>query len=160
MSLLPLLIVVVFFMIVAAGILWVVLRAIRKEAEVMPRQAPLAPPREEALRALGKLEQGMGGMESREVALNVTEIIKRYLERQYQVDLKSHTTDEYYTAVSQGSARVPYELAQGLADLFTYCDALKFQAPEESEAHKQQIMEQAVYIVQAEVQPHPENPVG
>ncbi len=155
-SLLPILLVLVFFVAIAGLIIWIVMRAILNEAKVLPKEVKLAPPRQEAMQRMRELEAAMGEMDARQMATEITEMIKRFLERHYGVDLKSHTTNEYYAALQEGSSGVPHELGQGLVDLFAYLDALKFQRPEDAEAHKQQILQQAVFIVEAEVEPVPQ----
>jgi len=144
----PLWLVIVVGLILFAIAATVLVFFLRKMNKNMPGRTQAAMhPRQEALSRLGQLSSQMSRMDSNVVAVEVTAIVKRFLERHYGVDLKSHTTGEYYDAIRMGKVQVPEELAQALANLFHFCDALKFQAPEESEQNKQHMMEQAAAIV-------------
>ena len=99
------------------------------------RPTPPVPPVGEAFEALKRLESShlpsRGEFDSYYVQL--TSIIRRYIERQASIPASTQTTQEFLAAAAQ-AAQLNAEARQILDDLLTYADQVKFAQRSSTEA--------------------------
>ena len=153
-SLITVLKILAVMLLVVGALTGIVVYLVRKKMNQVSQPVVLRP-REEAVRALDAVERGLEGLTISRVALELSAIIKRFLSREFQLNLESQTTDESWNSVDEWSERIPGEMIDPIAQFLQWCDAYKFQHPEDSDSEKRQLLEHAKMIVQRTRPPVP-----
>lgn len=98
------------------------LRFPRKLAD--PRIIPAVSPEEEALRGLDKLAASLAAVEPKAFYIQITQILKQYLERRLEAPVLEMTSTETLAFVKAHAWAAPHAVA--LRDLVTSADLVKF----------------------------------
>jgi len=108
----------------AAGLVALFRRLRFPRKPVDPRVIPAVTPEEEALSGLAALESGKSVMEARAFYIQLSQILKQYLERRLNAPVLEMTSTETLAFVKNHSWTSPH--AVGLRDLVTAADLVKF----------------------------------
>lgn len=141
------------------ALLYTVARRLRsRDEEPAPARAALERPAHEiALEALSSLE-GSGMLERGEVKeyhIEVSDILRTYVERRYRVDALEMTTREVLLGLER--ARVDDSFREGLSAFLEQCDMVKFAKVRPGPDQSRQVLELGRRLVQRSV-PRAEGP--
>jgi hypothetical protein len=107
-------------------IIFVYFRFFNKKKIAAERQIPLLPPYDEAINAINELERQkylQRGL-TREYVFNLSEILKRYIERRFEINASEFTTEEVVAWL--GVSGLDTKLKQSVEWFFRTSDPVKF----------------------------------
>ena len=137
-------------LLVLGTVAFFVIRVIRQKRPVKSAKDRLALPRTEAIARIHALQAQAATAENGFLALELNRALKRFLARQYNADLQSLTTEEFWNSSEKWSAKLPSELTEATVGFFQTCDSLKYQPSADSPEAKQELIDHATAIVQYE----------
>jgi hypothetical protein len=146
----------VLVVLVVVAAVWWWRRRLRPLVVPLPAPIPLLPPAEEALAALARLEAAdlVGTGAFKEFYLGLTTILRRYLERRFEVAALERTTEEFL-AETRGDPRFAGPECQPLAGLLAEADLVKFAEMRPAAAAAQSALAACRQLVEA-TRPRPE----
>jgi hypothetical protein len=112
-------------------------------APVFPRVTAVA----RALERLGELRGRMEGMEAKPFASEISEIVRVFLEEQFE-HRAAHQSTEEFLAEARESTRLTAKQQEGLEDFLVCCDLAKFALKPLEETRKRDLLESAFGLVQ------------
>lgn len=136
---------VIIFVILVLKVLQVVGRFQLKRAPAGPK---LPPARSEASFELQRVQTDASGLSLGAMALDLSRLLKNYLDREYGADLHNLTTQEYWETVDTWRGKLPEELLNPVAGFLERCDEIKFQGDAGNEADKTALLAAAREIIE------------
>jgi len=112
-----------------------------------PREREGVPPRREAEEGLRAVQASIAERGTTEVAVELSRIMRRYVDRLWQTGLTHQTTQEHWEEAGEGFSMLPEEPAHRLARFLESCDALKYEGTEISRREKEDLVSLAVQLV-------------
>jgi MYXO-CTERM domain-containing protein len=118
-------------------------RRVAASAPVFPSVTAVA----RALERLGELRGRMEGMGAKPFALEVSEIVRVFVEEQFE-HRAAHQSTEEFLAEARELARLTAKQQEGLEDFLVCCDLAKFALKPLEETRKRDLLESAFGLVQ------------
>jgi hypothetical protein len=131
---------------VAAGIVWWIVRRRAKRAAATAQAAATQAAEEDALAELERLFALIDAERSRPYALESSAIIRRYLERRFDLAAPLRSTEEFL-AEARHAPQLNAEFQKLLADFLRCCDVLKFARTVADRSELAQLHESATHFV-------------
>ncbi len=115
----------------------------RARRQPQPTAAVIEAAREDALAELEKLRALISRANSRPYAIEVSGVVRRYIERRFGLRAPKRSTEEFLVE-AQASAKLDEQHRRNLADFLAACDFLKFarafaEAPELEQIHQRAV---------------------
>jgi hypothetical protein len=134
---------------VLVALLILTLLAWRFYPESKRKTAPPPLPREFALKCLEELRQKLAALSLYQLAINVSEVLRRFIEQQYGINAVRQTTPEF---LHQAAKRLPLTPAQHheLCLFLKTSDEIKFARVEAGTQEGETLLEQAFSFVKHE----------
>ena len=136
---------IVVALIIAGGIAWAVVRHLRNRP-----QPPPPTPRELALADLRKLRDRIAGVEPYPFSIEVSDVLRTFVTREFHVSATNQTSPEFLTAAAR-SPRFSEADKALLAVFLEKADLIKFARFHATAADSEQLLEQAFRFVEGGV---------
>ena len=124
-----------------------------RRAPIQSRPVTEGPPvHDEFLRRLQALRDRRPSIEAYLLGIEVSEILRGYLEAQFRFDIRYQTTREFLTSVASDS-RFTSEKREALAGFLQHCDAVKFANQTPSGAEQDGLLDTAEKVIRGNSPP-------
>lgn len=133
-------------LLVGIGALILVLR--HRSTEAAQPRAPEEPPHSRALRQLAELRAEQARLDDRAFAIQVSDILRHYLEAALQLPAPERTTEEFLGEL-QGSEALSDAQAPALSAFLEACDLAKFARQPLAGAERDTLLDTAHNVVEA-----------
>jgi len=134
-----------------ALLLFLLLTALRR-LWLLTRPRPVAPAlppaRNEALRVLAQLRGSLSTATVRDIALQLSSVVRRFAEREYGIGLTTQTQEEFQALLAHYPDALPDRFAGELFAFLDACDQAKFKPGADLEELKNQLWEHAHRLIE------------
>ncbi len=126
------------------GLIWLMVYFLRQDK----RRSHQIPAGRVALQQLDQLEARADKLPANVFSLEVSNILKDYLQARFQDSFRYETSEEFLQRIGSGASNpLPQRLRTGVAGFVGLCDELKFARPANADMNKLPLLEQARQII-------------
>lgn len=131
-------------LIFVGGLIWLMVYFLRQDH----KRSHHIPAGRVALKKLDELERNAGSLAANVFSLEVSDILKDYLQARFHDSFRYETSEEFLNRMGAGvSNPLPQRLRTGVAGFVGLCDELKFARPANADINKLPLLEQARQII-------------